>query len=99
MNTIADHADVRVDACNRRSTRRTRVLALAGLLAVAGALAVAGTGGAAVTLRVCAQGCVYATLTDALAAAHDGDTIVIGAGTYAGSVAVGKNVQIIGSGP
>jgi hypothetical protein len=42
-------------------------------------------------------GC-YLTLSAALAAARDGDTIVLGRGTFAGGVNITKSIQLVGAG-
>jgi len=52
----------------------------------------------AATLEVCPSGCAYTQLAPALAAAHDGDTIKIGAGTYDGGVTVDVSVKLVGAG-
>jgi hypothetical protein len=44
-----------------------------------------------------ASGC-YGTIQAALAAASDGDTIAVAAGTYAGPITITKSVQLIGAG-
>jgi hypothetical protein len=49
-------------------------------------------------LTVCPSGCAYTTISAALAAANDGDTLNVGAGTYAGGVVVSKSVRIRGAG-
>jgi hypothetical protein len=41
----------------------------------------------------------YSTLADALAAAHDGDTIQLGPGTYAGGVTIDASINLVGAGP
>jgi hypothetical protein len=53
---------------------------------------------AAATLTVCPNGCQYATIDDALAAAHDGDRIKIAAGTYEGGFTIRRNVSLLGAG-
>jgi hypothetical protein len=53
----------------------------------------------AATLRVCPSGCPYTQLAPALAAAHSGDTITIGPGTYAGGVTIDVSVKLLGAGP
>lgn len=63
------------------------------------ALLVLGAGRAsAATLEVCPSGCAYTQLAPAVAAAHDGDTIMIGAGTYDGGVTVDVSVKLVGAG-
>ena len=52
----------------------------------------------AATLNVCPSGCAYTQLAPAVAAAHDGDTIKIGAGTYDGGVTVDVSVKLVGAG-
>jgi hypothetical protein len=52
----------------------------------------------AATLNVCPSGCPYTQLAPALAAAHDGDTIRIGAGTYDGGVTINVSVKVVGAG-
>ena len=53
----------------------------------------------AATLEVCQRGCPYTQLAPALAAAHSGDTITIGPGTYAGGVTIDVSVKLVGAGP
>ena len=53
----------------------------------------------AATLNVCQNGCPYTQLAPALAAAHSGDTITIGPGTYAGGVTIDVSVKLAGAGP
>jgi hypothetical protein len=76
--------------------------------AVAGALALALTAGAALPSSAAAGGsrtlCVggargcYPTLQAALDRSHDGDTIQVGRGTFAGGVTVRTSVRIAGTG-
>jgi hypothetical protein len=53
----------------------------------------------AATLEVCQRGCPYTQLAPAVAAAHSGDTITIGPGTYAGGVTIDVSVKLVGAGP
>jgi hypothetical protein len=53
----------------------------------------------AATLQVCPRGCPYTQLAPALAAAHSGDTITIGPGTYTGGVTIDVSVKLVGAGP
>lgn len=50
------------------------------------------------TLDVCSSGCSFSQLAPALAEAGDGDTIVIGPGTYRGGIAIEHSVAIKGAG-
>lgn len=68
------------------------VTALAGL-----ALLTAGQAAAA-TLNVCHSGCQFSELAPAVAAAHDGDTIAVGRGTYAGGVTIDASIAVVGTG-
>jgi hypothetical protein len=50
-------------------------------------------------LSVCASGCAYSQPADAIAAAHDGDQVVIGRGSYAGGFTIDKSITVSGAGP
>jgi hypothetical protein len=50
-------------------------------------------------LSVCASGCPYSQPADAIAAAHDGDQVVIGRGSYAGGFTIDKSITVSGAGP
>jgi hypothetical protein len=50
-------------------------------------------------LSVCASGCTYSQPADAIAAAHDGDQIVIGRGSFAGGFTIDKSITVTGAGP
>src|SRR2546426_12504447 len=66
---------------------------------VALGLALAGAGPASTATRaVCPSGCAFPTVTAALAAAHDGDKIAIGAGTYSGGLTIDKSISLLGAG-
>jgi hypothetical protein len=67
------------------------------ILAIALALVTVGGSAAASTLCVGGPQC-YPTLQAALNAAHDGDTIRIGPGSFAGGVTVTKSLTIVGAG-
>lgn len=56
------------------------------------------SGAASAPLTVCGSGCPYATITAALADAHDGDKIVVSDGTFAGALSIDKDVVIAGAG-
>jgi len=49
-------------------------------------------------LRVCATGCDYATIDDALAAANAGATIEVSGGRFTGPLVIDKSVHLIGAG-
>lgn len=57
------------------------------------------TPASATTLNVCQRGCTYTQVAPALAAAHNGDTVLIGPGIYAGGITINENVNLVGSGP
>ena len=76
---------------------QAQILALVGLAALVMALVAAAPASAA-TLKVCATGCEYTTIGAALAAATDGDRIVIGAGTYVERVTISDDVSVMGAG-
>lgn len=77
---------------NRCHARRP--LAIAVLCAAIMALG----GGAvrAATITVCAAGCDHTTIYEALQAAADGDTVLIGAGTFTETLAIQRPVRIRG---
>jgi hypothetical protein len=74
--------------------RSLLVCVLAGSLALALALA-AGSGSAEAKSQVVGPG---ESIQKAINAAHDGDVIRIGPGTFAGGVTIDKSVNVIGSG-
>jgi hypothetical protein len=89
---------------NHRRRRLPRWFGAAGRLvllvpAVAVLLLLGARPASAVTLHVCQRGCPYTQLAPALAAAHSGDTITIGPGTYAGGVTIDASVKLLGAGP
>ncbi len=47
-------------------------------------------------LTVCASGCDYTSVSDAVSAAYDGDVIAVGAGTYCESIQIDTNLTIRG---
>jgi hypothetical protein len=79
------------------TTQRVKRSLLVGLLALAAATLTAGRASAA-TLTVCPSGCAFTQIAPALAAANNGDTISIGAGTYDGGLTVDKSVKLVGAG-
>jgi hypothetical protein len=68
-----------------------------GLVAIAAAVVGSGQASAA-TLTVCPSGCAFTQIAPALAAAHNGDTIAIAAGTYDGGLTIDKSVKLAGAG-
>jgi len=78
-----------------------RVLLVAGVLAIAAVAVTAPTNAAtkrsASTLCVGGGGC-YSTIQAAVDAAHEGDTIKLNPGTFAGGVQVPKSLNIVGAG-
>jgi hypothetical protein len=78
-------------------TPRTNRLLLAGLLTAAAA-AFGSAQASAATLTVCASGCAFTQIAPAVAAANDGDTIAIAAGTYNGGFTVNVSVKLVGAG-
>ena len=75
----------------------TKIRVLAAFGVVLGAVTVA-PASAASTLCVGARTGCYATLQAAVGAAHDGDTIRLDPGTFAGGVQVNVSVAVIGAG-
>ena len=72
---------------------------LVALAAAAFAASAFGAGSAfAATLCVGAQAGCFAQIQPALHAAHDGDTIAVGAGTFAGGITIDKSVSLQGAG-
>src|SRR5688572_24582190 len=52
----------------------------------------------AATLTVCFTGCDYTSIPPAITAAAPGDTILVGAGTYAGAFTIDRSLSIVGEG-
>jgi hypothetical protein len=61
-------------------------------------LALGAARASAATLSVCAHGCSYSQVSDAVAAAHDGDTVHVAAGTYRGGFTINSSLTLAGSG-
>jgi hypothetical protein len=61
-------------------------------------LVLSGTASAARTWTVCASGCNFTTIASAVAAASNGDTILVHSGTYAGGFLIDKDLRLIGAG-
>jgi hypothetical protein len=52
----------------------------------------------AATLTVCPSGCQFSEIGPAVAAAHNGDTIQVGPGTYQGGITINVSVRLAGAG-
>jgi hypothetical protein len=52
----------------------------------------------AATLAVCRSGCAFKQIAPASAAASPGDTVQVGAGTYAGGFTIDKGLRLVGAG-
>lgn len=76
--------------------RITRSLLIAALVAFL--LGVVARPASAATLCVGPQAGCFSQIQPALNVAHDGDTIAIGAGTFAGGITIDKSVHILGAG-
>jgi hypothetical protein len=76
---------------------KTKRSLVAGMLAVAAAIIASGQASAA-TVTVCPSGCGFSQIAPALAAANNGDTIQVAAGTYAGGFTIDKSVRLVGAG-
>jgi hypothetical protein len=72
-------------------------LLLVAFLTLAAAAITAGQASAA-TLTVCPSGCAFTQIAPALAAAKNGDTIQVAAGTYNGGFTVDKSLKLVGAG-
>jgi hypothetical protein len=78
------------------SYRITRSLLIAAIAAVL--LGAVARPASAATLCVGQQAGCFSQIQQAVNAAHDGDTIVIGAGTFAGGITIDKSVRVLGAG-
>ena len=82
----------------RRSMIRRWVPALSAIFPVTAAMAMFAQ--PALAARLCVgsgPGC-FVSLQDAVGVAHDGDTIALGPGTYAGGVTIDISVKLVGAG-
>jgi hypothetical protein len=77
---------------------RRLAMTLCAAFVAAGATAAAAKPGRAATLCVGNGSVCYATLKAAVDAAHDGDTIKVGPGTFAGGMTIDVSIRIVGSG-
>ena len=75
-----------------------RVIAVVGAVLACAAFPSSGLGRSASTLCVGGKTGCYATVQAALDAAHDGDTIAVAAGTFAGGITITKSITLIGAG-
>lgn len=78
-------------------SRRLRQRLNRACLTMAAAWLVAG--GAAVqaaTITVCPDGCDHATISAAILAADEGDTVLVGAGTYRENIALDRSIRVRG---
>src|SRR5919107_5448902 len=79
--------------------KKIRVALIAGVLtAIVLAIVPATSGASAAKERCVGDPPCFATIQKAVDAAHDGDVIRIGPGTFAGGVIIDKSVKVIGSG-
>jgi hypothetical protein len=76
--------------------RAARVLAIAALIAAL--LGVTARSASAAALCVGPQAGCFAQIQPAVNAAHDGDTIIVAAGTFAGGVTIDKSIKLQGAG-
>jgi hypothetical protein len=74
-------------------TRSLLVVSIAAVL-----LGAAASPASAATLCVGQEAGCFTQIQPAVNAAHDGDTIAIGAGTFAGGITIDKSVRILGAG-
>jgi hypothetical protein len=77
---------------------RWRVRAAFMAVTAAGGLALVAQPALAATLCVGSSYACYTTIQAAVNAAHDGDTIIIGPGSFAGGVTITKSIQLQGAG-
>ena len=67
--------------------------------AVLATLALLGAAAAsAATLKVCPHGCKYSQISDAVAAAHSGDTVSAAPGVYRGGFTIDTDLSLAGAG-
>ena len=85
------------EATDRQWGRTARALALAGGLVLVW-MAVGVARASAATLSVCPHGCRYSQPSDAVGAAHDGDVVRVGPGTYHGGFSIDQDLTLSGSG-
>jgi hypothetical protein len=81
-----------------RNAKRMMLAACIGVMTAAGSGIIAQSAEAAALCVGTASGC-YSTIQAAVDAAHGGDSIAIGPGTYAGGVTIDVSVRLAGAGP
>src|ERR1700749_806089 len=70
-----------------------------GMISALATLALLGSVAAsAATLKVCPHGCTYSQISDAVAAAHNGDTVSSASGVYHGGFTIDKDLSLDGAG-
>jgi len=74
------------------------IACVTAVVTAAASLIVVGSASAAKSLTVCASGCQFTTIAGALAAASDGDKILIGPGSFDGGTLIDKSVSLRGAG-
>jgi hypothetical protein len=79
----------------KKTNRTTLAVPLLAAVLACGGVVVGGEPALAADLCVGGPGC-FATIQDAVDAAGDGDTIRIGAGTFAGGITIDKSVSLVG---
>lgn len=95
---VASAAWMEAGAMTRTRFLDTVLRSTVGVVIGAGLVLAGPTGVAAATLNVCASGCPYAQIGPALAEAHDGDTVRVGPGRYAGGLTIAASVKLVGAG-
>ena len=96
MHLAQLHLGRRLDA--RPMTRSSRPIT--ALLLLGSLLAAAPTSASASAHKLCVghkHGC-YSSIQAAVDAAHDGDTIAVAPGTFAGGVTIDKSIRLVGAG-
>ncbi len=85
-----------------REGRRRRLFRAGGALSLLVGSAfvslAAATSASAATLTVCHVGCAYTQIAPAIAAASNGDTVNVAAGTYSGGFTIDQNLTLDGAG-
>jgi hypothetical protein len=99
MQPPATHLDTgRTTPASRAAIRRWLVHGLWALSLASGAALVSAQAALAANLCVGSRSGCFSTLQAAVRATHDGDTITIAPGTYAGGVTIDVSLKIVGAG-